>query len=289
PVKTWRSRSADAYSETVSSKGNNSYFYYYEMPQYANKLLKHNNWRIPRRVINLFCAKQGGTIREGNKYYFEPYVLFPDGEYKSQGTFACKVNNEFVWAVLANATQVQPDGTPSERYRYRFNLTVLPVEQYAQRFLEPQTNEEIVLKNKVDPTFAAKEQQRLDERRKERDAALAKWKDFDKKAIANAPTKNDIGKTICTDSKYIEAMPDKRIVDNVYMTNLAAARFGDIVAKLEDVSPDGKNIKINLRGIGDSSTGQIKVNDKWQYKGMEIKNGTVTWEPSYNWRVCSYI
>ncbi|NNH78728.1 hypothetical protein HLH17_13930 [Acinetobacter sp. ANC 5380] len=243
------------------------------------------SYKIPRRIITYSCEKEGGKIRLGNQKT-EQVKSVTVGIYNDepQGIFGCKVNGKYIWAVMVKVTELDPTPRLNKLPKYTFGMSYIPADIYMKKYYTPQTHEEVEELKKTDSVFAKNEAERSARGVKEIDANFQRYQDKEASKKALAPSTKDIGKTICNDTMYGQ-FGNKYYEDG---SKYYFKQYGDVVAKLEDVSPDGKNIKINLRGIG-ASGGKFATNGDWQYNGVAIKNGNISWEPNYNWRVCAYI
>lgn len=98
----------------------------------------------------------------------------------------------------------------------------------------------------------------------------------------NAPTAQDLGKTICNETVlsvytgiHIFGQPQFK------QTN------GTVIASVESFSNDMKNIKINIKGYLNTNNGISAGNDVL-YNQVPLEAGRTVWDSKANWFKCNY-
>lgn len=233
---------------------------------------------IPHAYMKNLCISQGGTFKQlVNSAFAQLDSNKNQGNVAHRGVIAhaigtFKCDSSKPWNI-----EIEPQ---SSRVNYQQGLNFVTLKTSVLTDFQTQ--------NKISQyqRFSQRQQEEADWRQKQkREQQLAqqqKAEEYQRNKILNAPTKNDIGQTICKDSELSEHTGYIVMGRNTY--NKVQ---GVVVASLEDFSTNGSNLKINIKGWL-SDRNQIGSGSNVLYKQTPLESGRVIWDNKQGWFKCNY-
>lgn len=231
---------------------------------------------IPKKSLSLYCESQSGK--------FERIESSPMDQVRDQsarnllkkykvdeavGGFRCNLPNYKSWGVL-----IEPLG----EHKINSNVYTSRLVTLKTEIMPSSDVTGFYFKRQVQQDIEQSRQRALNEKYQTQEKA--KQQAYNKFLHSNKPTSKNIGSKVCKDVTL-------NFPTNLYV--LGQLQYekanGVAVGSLEQLSNDGKNIKISLRGWL-TNAGGIQASPSVHFDGIPLEAGRNIWENSYGWYLC---
>lgn len=244
----------------------------------SNRINPNSDVFLPYSYMEKLCLSQGGqftqfaktTFKELKKdvYQLPTYSMIRD----RMGTFKCaKAGGGWNVAIEPQYSSIIGNGSTAMVFvavktRVIDTLTATQNAQSADR------SEQIQARNQQRQQEYYQQLQR---------AEIERATSHQRYIVANAPTANDIGHTICKETQ-LGGFTGSIVLGEAQYRPMQ----GMVLGSLEAVSNDRSNIKINLKGWLNGNS--IESGTRAIYKQTPLESGRVIWDNRDGWYKCDY-